>query len=146
MVDLYEDLADGDGGVTRLEGAGEGKGVAIGLEDGAHVEVTAWGSGGDSGDLAVVFEGVSEGGLTDGLEGIDGTGCGFGRSVHADTVADERRGRQARTRSCSESAADTLAWGGCENGEKRGSFGVIGAYGLGENAGEKALYHSLPVA
>ena len=128
MVDLYEDLADGDGGVTRLEGAGEGKGVAIGLEDGANVEVTAWGSGGDSGDLAVVFEGVGEGGLMDGLEGI---GCGFGRDVHAVTVADGGRGRQARSRSCSECAADTLVWGGCENGEKRGSFGVIWAYGLG---------------
>ena len=118
MVDLYEDLADGDGGVTRLEGAGEGKGVAIGLEDRANVEVTAWGSGGDSGDLAVVFEGVREGGLTDGLEGI---GCGFGRDVHAVTVADARRGRQARSRSCSESAG-----GGAKGGLLRRDWDLLG--------------------
>ena len=70
LVDSDEELADGEGGVMRRVGACEGEGLLIGLEDRGDMEVAARGGRGDAGDIAVMGEGIVEGGLADGLEGI----------------------------------------------------------------------------
>ena len=86
LVDSDEELADGEGGDMRRVGACEGEGLLIGLEDRGDMEVAARGGRGDAGDIAVMGEGIVEGGLADGLEGV--RGC----SSHGGKIA-RRKGR-----------------------------------------------------